>query len=528
VSQVCRELDGMPLAIELAAARLRSMTLPELAQRLRQRFRLLSGGRGTDPRHRSLEALVAWSFEHLSEPEQALFAKLSVFLGEFDLAAAHAIAGNPAGDDLDTLAGLDGLLEKSLLNAVERHGRTRYSMLETLRQYGEARLGAGADELRARHASYFAEVIGRVKQHATGGRGAFAELILEDFPNIRAAVQSALANNDQESCLTIVSELAPYAQLRPTLEVAEWTDAALEAAAGSVSGRMVRAHLAASSIRHYLADWAEAERHARRAQELNEQLGGEYTASALICLAPPLGYLGRVEEAASVARYGVAEAERTGRPVVLAAARAVLAHCAVYAGQDPSDADVEVLQERAERADSAVVRAYAVCNLGFAALIRGRPEAIAWLEEGCKQAEAIGHLHMTCLHRTYLELARASASGTTPLFALRVALVEYGVARIPFGPRQIAAELLHHFADLARWETVATLHGATPAVSLFPDAARRARGAARAALGAAAFERAAARGRRMLHEELEAFLHAELDTLGVPEHRPNVALDAPG
>jgi predicted ATPase/class 3 adenylate cyclase len=139
VDQVCRRLDGLPLAIELAAARLRSLSLTELSTRLDDRFRLLTGGNRTAPsRQRTLEAVVAWSYELLAEPERELFRAVSVFPDSFALDAVVAVTST---DMLDVIDGLGRLVEKSLvLPAEARSGVDRYHLLETLRQYGGDRL----------------------------------------------------------------------------------------------------------------------------------------------------------------------------------------------------------------------------------------------------------------------------------------------------------------------------------------------------------------------------------------------------
>ena len=151
VTQLCRRLDGLPLAIELAAARLRILSLPQLVGRLDDRFRLLTGGNRTDlARQRTLEAVVAWSYDLLQEPERALFRAVSVFPDSFTLEAAAAVTG---GDVLDVVDGLGRLVEKSLLVPVEgRTGTDRYQLLETLRQYGRDRLFDEGEGDVVRHA----------------------------------------------------------------------------------------------------------------------------------------------------------------------------------------------------------------------------------------------------------------------------------------------------------------------------------------------------------------------------------------
>jgi predicted ATPase/class 3 adenylate cyclase len=156
VVEICRRLDGIPLAIELAASRMQSMTVTELRDRLDDRFRLLVGSRRGLERHHTLRHAVAWSHDLLDDTEKTLLARCSVFAGGFDLAAACAVGG--CGDDLATLDVLDALVRKSLLVAGRSSGRTRFSMLETIRQFAEEQLAAHGEaaEARAAHARHFA------------------------------------------------------------------------------------------------------------------------------------------------------------------------------------------------------------------------------------------------------------------------------------------------------------------------------------------------------------------------------------
>jgi non-specific serine/threonine protein kinase len=172
VAEVCARLDGIPLAIELAAARLSGLGLAELAARLDQRFRLLTGGSRTAlPRQQTLRATVAWSYDLLTPQEQTLFARLSVFAGGWSLEAAETVgAGDPIGVEevLDLLA---RLVDKSLVLAEEvEDGGTRYRLLETLRQYGQERLSAAGERaaVQGRHAAYFRALVERDEQGLPG------------------------------------------------------------------------------------------------------------------------------------------------------------------------------------------------------------------------------------------------------------------------------------------------------------------------------------------------------------------------
>jgi predicted ATPase len=138
VIEICRRLDGIPLAIELAASRMAAMTASEVRDRLDHRFRLLVGSRRALERHHTLRPAVAWSYDLLDQTEKALLDRCSVFAGGFDLQSACAVAGSD--DDFATLDLLDALVRKSLLVADRSSGRTRFSMLETIRQFAEEQL----------------------------------------------------------------------------------------------------------------------------------------------------------------------------------------------------------------------------------------------------------------------------------------------------------------------------------------------------------------------------------------------------
>jgi predicted ATPase/class 3 adenylate cyclase len=158
VEDVCRRLDGIPLAIELAASRMASMTAVEVRDRLDDRFKLLVGSRRGLERHQTLRHAVAWSYDLLDDAEKALLDRCSAFAGGFDLQSACAVAGSDDLDEYAVLDLLDALVRKSLLVADRSSGRTRFSMLETIRQFAEEQLIAGgeATEVRTAHARYFA------------------------------------------------------------------------------------------------------------------------------------------------------------------------------------------------------------------------------------------------------------------------------------------------------------------------------------------------------------------------------------
>ena len=158
VVEICRRLDGIPLAIELAASRISSMTTSDVRDRLDQRFKLLVGTRRGLERHQTLRQAVQWSYDLLDDGEKALLACCSVFSGGFDVQSACAVAGFDETDDFAVLELLDALVRKSLLVTDRTSGRARYSMLETIRQFAEEQLATRGEAADARtaHARYFA------------------------------------------------------------------------------------------------------------------------------------------------------------------------------------------------------------------------------------------------------------------------------------------------------------------------------------------------------------------------------------
>ena len=200
VALVCRRLDGIPLAIELAAARVASMSLAHLAERLDQRFGLLTGGpRTVLPRQRTLQATIDWSFELLSSPEQAVLCRLSVFAGSFELEAAEAVCSNGAVASVAVAGLLGSLVNKSLVIAQRSSGSLRYSVLETIRRYGADRLSGSSGEAqlhhaRAAHAQFYLGLSERAAPELRGlDQGRRLRRLDLDWDNLRAALAYFLA-----------------------------------------------------------------------------------------------------------------------------------------------------------------------------------------------------------------------------------------------------------------------------------------------------------------------------------------------
>jgi predicted ATPase/class 3 adenylate cyclase/DNA-binding CsgD family transcriptional regulator len=231
VQEICRRLDGMPLAIELAAARVRALSLEEIAGSLHDRFRLLTGGRRMAVRRQqTLHASVDWSHALLTEPERVLFRRLAAFMGGFDLAAARAVAGGTELERFQVLDQLTLLVDKSLVMADNTGGRMRYRLLETMRQYALEKLGESgeADSVRARHRDHYNALAGLLDAPAATGQQQRVEQIETEIDNLRAAFAWSRENSDVELALQIASSLQPLWLTRGRLrEGLSWIDAAL-------------------------------------------------------------------------------------------------------------------------------------------------------------------------------------------------------------------------------------------------------------------------------------------------------------
>ncbi len=211
--RVCRALDGMPLAIELAAARLRTMTIEQLANRLDDRFRLLtSGSRTALPRHRTLRAVVDWSWELLTEAERMVLCRLSVFSGGASLEAAERVCVSDAAKQDDVLELLTSLAEKSLLLS-EGNGALRYRMLGTIREYAADRLAeAGeSDPARQAHLGYFTELAESAAPHLRRAEQlAWLARLEADHDNIGAAMRGAIAAGEAQAAMRLAAALGWY------------------------------------------------------------------------------------------------------------------------------------------------------------------------------------------------------------------------------------------------------------------------------------------------------------------------------
>ncbi|MGB6206958.1 LuxR C-terminal-related transcriptional regulator [Mycobacterium sp.] len=272
VTEICRRLDGVPLAIELAAARVRALSLAEILDSLHDRFRLLTGGARTAVRRQqTLRASVDWSHALLTEPERVLLRRLAAFMGGFDLDGAQNVCGGGDVERYQVLDQLALLVDKSLVVADESGSRTRYRLLETMRQYALEKLGESgeADVVRTRHRDYFTALAAKLDSPAESDYEQRLEQAENEIDNLRAAFAWSRENSDIDLALALASSLQPLWQARGRLrEGLAWFDSALPDLDALQPGLVASVRARALADRATLGVWAgaaESPDHARQA-----------------------------------------------------------------------------------------------------------------------------------------------------------------------------------------------------------------------------------------------------------------------
>ena len=262
VAEICRRLDELPLALELAAARVKALTPTQILERLEQRLPLLTGGaRDLPERQRTLRATIEWSYELLGDHEQRLFNRLGVFSGGCRLEAAEAVADA----DIDTL---QSLVDKSLV----RHSGERYWMLETIREYSAQFVD---DELRRRHAQYFVDLADESFMELLGDPGGWLERLDRERDNFRAAFEWLMDANETQLALKLVGALGRFWYQRGDPgEGLRSVERALAADARPTPARARALH--AAGVLLLPRDGAKAEARAAEAVELNRKLGDDW------------------------------------------------------------------------------------------------------------------------------------------------------------------------------------------------------------------------------------------------------------
>jgi predicted ATPase len=288
VLELCRALDNLPLALELAAARASILSPKQILERLSRRLDLLKGRRDADPRHQTLRATIEWSYELLSKDEKALFARLSVFAGGFTLGVAEDVGEA----DLDTL---QSLVDKSLLRLTGE----RFWMLETIRQYSAERLEASgtAAQLRHRHAEYFLALVEEAEPHLRRDSAEWVDRLEREHDNLRAALDWGEAAGESELILRLVGAASRFWYLKSHVsEGLRRLESALSAAPQPTAARAKA--LTGAAVMALEIDTTKARQRAEDALALHRALGDTWGAAyATLMIGNAIGEGGEVAKA---------------------------------------------------------------------------------------------------------------------------------------------------------------------------------------------------------------------------------------
>jgi predicted ATPase/class 3 adenylate cyclase len=394
VEHLCRRLDGVPLAIELAAARVRMFSPTELAARLDERFRWLTGGRGAVERHQTLRAAIDWSYELLSDRDCAVFDRLSVFAGGCTLDAAQVVCAGDGVEEMDVADALASLIDKSLVDTEHTDIGTRYRQLETIRQYGEEHLlGSGeADAVRERHARFFggfARQAGR--QLWSADELEWARRVEADLGNVRAAVSWAVAAGATDLAMRIAGALVNQAVERPIWATASIAEHALGAPGAdqhpwraNLMGEAAMAALRRGDLpraRQLVDDALDAQRAGARFS------APVWTYALMILPASDLN----LDVAHQLAVEGLQRAEAASDPVGTIALRATYAlNLAIREQARDARTEAERTLTDARTLGQPALIAMGLLALGYALVVVGEPErGLVLLRESVELAETI-------------------------------------------------------------------------------------------------------------------------------------------
>jgi predicted ATPase len=410
VVQVCRRLDGMPLALELAAARLRALPVEQLAARLDDdRFRFLTGGnRAALPRHQTLRNALDWSFDLLDEPERLLLRRLSIFAGGFTLQAAETVCGdggvregqaedrtpNTEHRDLEVLDLLTALVDKTLVQ-LEVGGR--YRLLETVREYARERLREAEElEVVAQRHALWAVALAEQGEAAIQGPAQIAWLdrLAEEIDNFRAALEWSLSREEGELAGRLAGALARFFHWRGyVIEGSRWLERALGARPAASAATRAKLLCGAAVLWHEQAEVETARRHAEECLVLWQQVGDQRgVAEALEQLGHIVNLAGDYARATELFEESLAVRRAIGDRAGTAAALNALGYMAWFYGDRERAAALceESLQLRREEGDSWGA-AYSLEFLGLALLGKGdAPAAMRSLEECLRLRRQLG------------------------------------------------------------------------------------------------------------------------------------------
>ncbi len=394
VARICRRLDGLPLAIELAAARSRALSPAEIAGLLDERFRLLTRARSREgERHRTLRATIDWSYRLLSEPERLAFDRLAVFAGRFDLDAAAAVCAGCGVEATEMLDLLDRLVQRSLLVANEEQGTTFYSMLESLRHYGLERLAERGGERRVRelHADHYLALSDGMRRDAEAlWTKNMLRTGIRAFDEVRAAALWSIRNDEShERAFRLVAALWPLCPSLHAAEIAALCSQALERWP-EANDRLAQDALGAAAVAEFAAGQPErALRYSDRAIATERDDAPPAVLAHRALALVTYGFLGEVDDGLERIDDAVHAAYAAGMPAVALEMSVLRSQALAAAGRyDDAVATGEAARREADRMQSPYMLAWVLYTLGTVFKSGGDARAQACFEESLRLARA--------------------------------------------------------------------------------------------------------------------------------------------
>ncbi len=426
INEICVRLDGIPLAIELAAARARSMPLADLVQRLNDRFELLGSGRRGLDRHRTLQTTLDWSHGLLDENEREVFDRLAVFFGPFTADDLVEVCGDGDERPGDLLNVVGSLVDKSMVIAES----TGYRLLETMRQYGQRQLGAGeAAKLHRRHLDHYVRLAHQANEGLWGPDDAAWESRLRHaWPNSRAAIEFAIEDSNVEAAATLLSGDLKGHVSDPDPEIGRWVLRALEVD-GIEAAQFFPALLATAGFRELsLGDFDAARKYTERAQRALAQGGTDFGWSVGNLRASIQMLTGDTDDSATGMKALAAHAEQAGNPARQAHFLGGAAYALSIGGRWAEAVDIaRRAKALAEGAQNSGTLAWTRFQLG-SALVRTDPvEARNLLEQVIEYTQPLGwaffvanaHVDLATLLVREGEIVEAVAVALEPVPAYR-------------------------------------------------------------------------------------------------------------
>jgi hypothetical protein len=512
VVEICRRLDGIPLAIELAASRMASMTVSEVRDRLDDRFRLLVGSRRSLGRHQTLRQAVAWSYDHLDDAERALLERCSVFAAGFDLQSACAVAGSDDRDDYAVLDLLDALVRKSLLVADRSTGHTRFSMLETIRQFAEEQLAArgGAAQARNAHARHFAARESDILALWDSPRQREAyDWFTVELANLRTAFRWAADRNDLDVAATIATYAGLLGFCVESYEPMAWAEELIEPARAVDHPRLAFLYVIASLC--CLAGRVDdAVRYSEAGQTVISAGGHEVPFDAEGLLGGTYMLNGQPERWAELCS-GLLQ-RRSAAPVTI---RACLVFALEFAGAgEEAMVAADGLIEAAEATENPFLLTFALNAYGTA-FGEGDPiRALHALRRGLVIAQDCGNRWTeSSLANTLGRLEADHGNAASAFDHLILAIRSYHDSGNPSTMRSSLAVLAAPFDRLGRYEPAATIAGfavGTMTERVFPEI-NTAIAHLRNVLGDQTYESVARKGETMTTAAIATYAYDQID-----------------